>query len=83
MDKNIKITRRDIDLYKREILEESVLIRLDEAAKIMAVSRSTVLRRVDEGKLVPYCDNSTRKGLRFLAKDLQDYVRQMRLDLND
>ena len=75
-----RITRRDIDAYKRELLEQSVLVRLDEAASIMAVSRSTIIRRIEEGKLTPYNDNGNgnRKGLRFLASELRDYVKQMR-----
>ena len=77
-----RITRQEIDAYKREILESSVLIHLDEAAEILAVSRTTVLRRVDEGRLVAYSDNSTSKGLRFLASELQSYVREMRKTQN-
>lgn len=75
---NVRITRQEIDSYKREVLESSVLVRLDEAAAIMAVSRSTVVRRVEEGKLTPYNDNGNKKGLRFLASELQKYVREMR-----
>lgn len=75
---NVRITRDEIDSYKREVLESSVLVRLDEAAAIMAVSRSTVVRRVEEGRLIPYNDNGNRKGLRFLASELQRYVREMR-----
>lgn len=73
-----RITRRDIDQYKREILDQTVLVRLDEAAAIMAVSRSTIIRRVEEGKLNPYNDNHTRKGMRFLASELREYIRQMK-----
>lgn len=75
---NVNITRQEINSYKREILESSVLIRLDEAAAIMAVSRSTVINRVNEGRLVPYNDNANSKGVRFLASELQRYVKEMR-----
>jgi excisionase family DNA binding protein len=77
---NVRITRDEIDAYKREVLESSVLIRLDEAAAIMAVSRSTVINRVNDGRLTPYNDNGNQKGLRFLASELQRYVRAMRQD---
>ena len=77
---NVRITRDEIDTYKREVLESSVLVRLDEAAAIMAVSRSTIVRRVEEGRLTPYNDNGNRKGLRFLASELQRYVREMKQD---
>lgn len=73
-----RITRQEIDAYKREMLEQSVLVRLDEAAAILAVSRSTVVNRVNEGRLTPYNDNGNRKGLRFLASELKRYVREMR-----
>jgi predicted DNA-binding transcriptional regulator AlpA len=78
-----RITRKEIEQYKREVLEQSVLIRLDEAAAIMAVSRSTVIRRVEEGKLIPYNDNHTRKGLRFLASELREYVRNMKAKIEN
>ncbi len=74
----VRITRGEIEAYKREVLETSVLVRLDEAAAILAVSTSTVQRRVEEGKLTAYTDNSTRKGLRILASELQRYVREMK-----
>jgi excisionase family DNA binding protein len=79
---NEMITRKEIREYKREILESSVLVRLDEAAEMLSVSRTTILRRVDEGRLSAYSDNSTSKGLRFLASELQSYVRQMRKTQN-
>lgn len=75
---NVRITRDEINAYKREVLESSVLVRLDEAAAIMAVSRSTVINRVNDGRLIPYNDNGNQKGLRFLASELQRYVRSMR-----
>lgn len=79
----IRLTRSDIDQYKREILETSVLIRLDEAATILAVHPRTVQRRVDEGKLVPYNDNNSQKGIRFLASELKRYVAEMRGKLRE
>ena len=75
---NERITRKEINDYKREILEQTVLVSLSETAIILAVSESTVSRRAAEGRLVPYTDNSTRKGIRFLASDLRQYVRDMR-----
>ena len=78
-----RITRQEIDSYKREVLESSVLVRLDEAAAILAVSRTTIVRRINEGALTPYNDNSNRKGLRFLASELQRYVREMRQNPQD
>jgi excisionase family DNA binding protein len=75
---NVRITRQEIDSYKREVLEQSVLVRLDEAAAILAVSSSTVIRRVEEGILNPYNDTGERGRMRFLASELREYVRSMR-----
>ena len=77
----VRITRAEIDAYKREILETSVLVRVDEAAAILAVSRQTVMRRVEEGRIVPYNDNPTSKGVRFLASELKRYVQEMRAEM--
>jgi len=74
---NERITRQEISDYKREILEQTVLVSLRETATILNVHPATVVRRVDEGKLTPYRDNSTGKNLRFLASELRDYVRSM------
>ena len=76
-----RITRKDLDQYKQQILDQTVLVRLDEAAAILAVSPDTVRRRVDAGKLTPYNDDSGRsnsKGLRFLASELREYVTSMK-----
>jgi excisionase family DNA binding protein len=73
-----RITRQDIEGYKREILESTVLVRLDEVASILAVHPRTVQRRVDEGHITPYVDRGNRKHVRFLASELQRYVREMR-----
>lgn len=73
-----RITRREIEGYKREILEQSVLVTLDDAAAILAVSPRTVRRRVEEGLLSTYSDTSDRENTRFLASELRDYVRRMR-----
>lgn len=72
------ITRKDIDTFKKEFLAQSILVKVEEAAQILAVSERTVLRRVEEGRLTPYNDNSNNKGVRFLASELQAYVREMR-----
>ena len=75
---NERITKQDIAAYKREILESTVLVRLDEAATILGVHPRTVQRRADEGLITPYVDKNNRQSLRFLASDLQRYVREMR-----
>lgn len=75
---NVNITRTEIDAYKREILEQTVLISLDAAAAMLSVSTSTLRRRVREGLLPTYSDTADRENTRFLASELQNYVKRMR-----
>ena len=75
-----RITRKEIDAYKRSTLDRTVLIRLDEAAAILAISPRTLQRRVDEGRIQSYNDNRTKKGIRFLASELREYVQDMKID---
>lgn len=75
---NERITRMDIETYKREILDRTVLVSLEDAAQIMAVSPRTLRRRVDEGLLPIYSDTPDRGNIRFLASELSEYVRRMR-----
>lgn len=79
----VRITRQEIEAYKREVLQSSVLVKLEEAAVVLAVHPRTVLRRVEEGRLIAYNDNQSHKGIRFLASELQSYVREMRQELRE
>ena len=72
------ITRSEIDAFKREVLERSVLVSLEDASAILAVSTSTLRRRVREGLLPTYSDTADRANPRFLASELQNYVKRMR-----
>lgn len=78
---NVRITQKESDSYKREVLESITLITLDAAATAMSMHPDTLKRRVDDGRLVPYNDNGGHKGIRFLASELQAYVKSMRRDL--
>lgn len=73
-----RITRQEIDAYKREILDQTVLVTLDDAAAVLAVSTRTLRRRVEEGLIPTYSDTPDRGNTRFLASELRDYVRSMR-----
>lgn len=79
----IRITPRDIEIYKREMLEQSVAVTTRSAAEILAVTPRTVCNYVRQGKLPGYAVSSGSKGLRILAADLRDFVRANRLDLSD
>lgn len=72
------ITRAEIDAYKREILERSVLVNIDDAAAMLSVSTRTLRRRVDEGMIAVYSDTADRANVRFLASELREYVRRMK-----
>lgn len=73
-----QITMRDVEQYKREILEQSVLIDIATAAQILSVSIRTIRRRVDEGMIATYSDTKDRENTRFLASELRNYVKRMR-----
>ena len=75
-----KITRAELTAYKKEILEKSVLVDEHTAARILAISTRTLRRRVSEGRIPAYTDNESRRHMRFLASELRDYVKEMRLD---
>lgn len=72
------ITRAEIDAYKREVLERTVLVGIEDAASMLAVSTRTIRRRVEEGMLSVYSDTADRSNIRFLASELREYVRRMR-----
>ncbi len=77
-----RISRNEIDSYKRDILEHSVLIRVEEVAVMLAVKPCTVKRIIEEGKITAY-DRTGRmtSGVRVLASELKEYVRSIRLEL--
>lgn len=74
----IDITRNEIESYKREIMEQSVLVDIDTAAAMLSVSTRTIRRRVEEGLLATYSDTPDRENTRFLASELRNYVHRMR-----
>lgn len=74
-----RITRQDLLDYKREILDQTVLVAAPEAASMLACSERTIHRLVREGRVHAYGSPGV-KGLRFLASELRDYVRGLRID---
>lgn len=78
-----KITRLEVEMYKREILEQSVLVSPKESAKILACSERKVYDLVRSGRLYGYSDNHGKKGLRILAAELRDYVQSMKIDQDE
>lgn len=73
-----RITRQDIATYKREILDQTVLVAAPEAATMLSCSERTVMRMVRDGEIHAYGLRS--RGLRFLASELRDYVRSLQID---
>lgn len=78
-----RISVADIDAYKREVLEQSVLLSPREVAKVIGKSPSTVYDLAAAGVLTPHGrigdDGRILKGVRFLASDVREYVRSLRL----
>jgi len=80
-----RITRQEIDSYKREILEQTVVITIQDAATILSCSTSTVRSLVREGRIIQHNrhGNSRRcSGTRILASELREYVRSIRIEKN-
>lgn len=77
---NERITRSDVTTYKREILEQTVLVAPSEAAMILSCSERTVHRLVREGEVHGYGRNIGGRGLRLLASELREYVRSIKID---
>ena len=50
-----------------------LLYRVDEAAEILAISKSQIRKLIDEGALTGHNDNPGRKGLRVTAASIQAY----------
>ncbi|MDR2550005.1 MAG: helix-turn-helix domain-containing protein [Desulfobulbus sp.] len=75
-----RITRQDVSEYKREILEQTVLVATPEAASILGCSERTVLRLVRDGEVHAYGRHKGGKGLRLLASELREYVQSIKID---
>lgn len=76
------ITRNDVETFKREILEHTVLVRIEVAAKIMDCSPDKVGRLIKDGRLRCY-NESMNRGLRVMASELKQYVRSIQIDHQD
>ena len=75
-----KITRLEVEVYKREVLERSMLMSPQEASRILSCSESTIYRLVKSGRLHGYAENRGTKGLRILAAALCEYVQSIKID---
>lgn len=75
-----RITRQDVRDYKREILEQTVLVAAAEAAMILSCSERTVFRLAREGEFHAYGRSKGSRGLRFLARELREYVDSIKID---
>lgn len=74
-----RITRLEIEGYKREILERSVLFSPQDVGKVLACSERKVYELVRSGRLTGYSENRRTKGLRILAAELRDYVESLKI----
>lgn len=78
------ITNNDVERYKREILESSTLVRPEEATQILACSPRTLHGLVQSGQLSGYRHGQGRtSGMRYLAAELQSYVRSRKVNPDD
>jgi len=80
-----RISRQEIDSYKREILEQTVVVTMQDAAKILSCSTSTVRALVREGLISEHNRHGHGRpcaGTRILASELREYVKSIRVDKN-
>lgn len=75
-----RITRADVAQYKRELLDQTVLVAPAEASQILACSERTVHRLVRDGEIHAYRSSTRLRGLRLLASELRDYVHSLKID---
>ena len=75
-----RITMRDVREYKREVLDQTVLVTPAVAAEILSVSERTVRRLVRDGEITGYARQRGSRGLRILARELKEYVDSIRVE---
>ena len=75
-----RLTRQDVAAYKRELLDQTMLVAPAEAAQILACSERSVHRLVREGEIHAYGRNRGSRGLRLLASELRRYVDSIKID---
>jgi excisionase family DNA binding protein len=75
----IRLSKAEVDAFKREMLEGSVLVTVETAANVLSVHPRTVYRMIEEARLTPYRrSRSDVKGTRILASELKTFVASMR-----
>ncbi len=75
-----RITMRDVEQYKREVLDRTVLVTPAVAAEILSVSERTVYNLVRDGRINGYARTRGTRGLRIMARELKEYVESIRVD---
>lgn len=74
-----RISATDVDRYKQQLLDQTVLVAPAEAARILAVSERTLHTLVREGELHGYARQKGSRGLRLLASELKSYVESIKI----
>lgn len=77
-----RVTKGDVERIKNEMLEQSLLVRVEVAAKIMDCSPRKVMRLVEDGRLCCY-NESRQRGLRIKMIDLKHYIASLRIDVEE
>ena len=78
-----RITRQEIETYKREILEQTVVVTIQDAAKMLSCSPGTVRGLIRDGFITQHNRHGAGRscnGTRILAAELRDYVRSIKID---
>lgn len=79
-EQKVRITVEEIEIYKREVLEQSVLVTIPAAAQVLSVHPRTVKRLINDGEIHAYNRRGGGSlGTRLLASELREYVRSIRI----
>ncbi len=58
---------------------KKALYRIDEVAEILAISRASVYRLLEEGKLIAHCNSPGKSDYRVTVKSVEEYLAKYEL----
>ena len=58
---------------------KKALYRIDEVAEILSMSKRSVYRLLEEGKLIAHCNNPGKSEIRITVKSVEAYLEKYEL----
>lgn len=81
--KNISVTKYDVEQYKRDFLDSTVLVSSRVATQVLSRSARSLNQLVEDGKITAYAEGKASCGRRYLASELRSYVESLRVDVEE